>query len=65
MYVRRDAELTPALRAKALWLRSRRRGILAGFRRGLEKVQQRYGWIVVRVIAEDRPDDIDGVTLAC
>jgi len=31
VYVTRDAELTPALRAKACWLRSRRRGILAGF----------------------------------
>src|SRR5947209_9403748 len=31
VYVSRDAELTPALRAKACWLRSRRRGILAGF----------------------------------
>jgi hypothetical protein len=31
VYVSRNAELTPALRAKACWLRSRRRGILAGF----------------------------------
>jgi hypothetical protein len=31
VYVRRDAELTPVLRAKACWLRSRRRGILAVF----------------------------------
>jgi hypothetical protein len=31
VYVSRDTELTPALRAKACWLRSRRRGILAGF----------------------------------
>jgi hypothetical protein len=31
VYVPRDAELTPVLRAKACWLRSRRRGILAGF----------------------------------
>jgi Protein of unknown function (DUF559) len=31
VYVLRDAELTAALRAKACWLRSRRRGILAGF----------------------------------
>jgi AbiEi antitoxin C-terminal domain len=31
VYVPRDAELTPELRAKACWLRSRRRGILAGF----------------------------------
>jgi hypothetical protein len=31
VYVPRDAALTPALRAKACWLRSRRRGILAGF----------------------------------
>jgi len=31
VYVSRDAELTPVLRAKACWLRSRRRGILAGF----------------------------------
>jgi hypothetical protein len=31
IYVARDAELTAVLRAKALWLRSRRRGILAGF----------------------------------
>jgi AbiEi antitoxin C-terminal domain/Protein of unknown function (DUF559) len=31
VYVLRGAELTPALRAKACWLRSRRRGILAGF----------------------------------
>ena len=29
--MRRDAELTPVLPAKACWLRSRRRGILAGF----------------------------------
>jgi hypothetical protein len=31
VYVPRDAELTAVLRAKACWLRSRRRGILAGF----------------------------------
>ncbi len=31
VYVPRDAELTPALRAEAAWLRSRRRGILAGY----------------------------------
>ncbi|ORA17714.1 DUF559 domain-containing protein [Mycobacterium arosiense] len=31
VYVHRDAELTAVLRAKACWLRSRRRGILAGF----------------------------------
>lgn len=31
MYVDRDLELTAVLRAKACWLRSRRRGILAGF----------------------------------
>jgi hypothetical protein len=31
VYVARDAELTAQLRAKALWLRSRRRGILAGY----------------------------------
>jgi len=31
VYVPRDAELTAILRAKALWLRSRGRGILAGF----------------------------------
>ncbi len=31
VYVPRDAELTAALRAKACWLRSRGRGILAGF----------------------------------
>jgi len=31
VYVPRDAELTPVLRANACWLRSRRRGILAGF----------------------------------
>jgi very-short-patch-repair endonuclease len=31
VYVPRDAELMAVLRAKALWLRSRRRGILAGF----------------------------------
>lgn len=31
VYVPRDAELTALLRAKACWLRSRRRGILAGF----------------------------------
>jgi len=31
VYVPRDAELTATLRAKACWLRSRRRGILAGF----------------------------------
>ncbi|OBA76682.1 hypothetical protein A5641_21135 [Mycobacterium sp. 1554424.7] len=31
VYLPRDSELTPALRAKACWLRSRRRGVLAGF----------------------------------
>lgn len=31
VYVNRNLELTAALRAKAAWLRSRRRGILAGF----------------------------------
>ncbi len=31
VYLRRDAELTAVLRAKACWLRSRRRGILAGY----------------------------------
>jgi AbiEi antitoxin C-terminal domain/Protein of unknown function (DUF559) len=31
VYVARDAEFTPVLRAKACWLRSRRRGVLAGF----------------------------------
>lgn len=31
VYVSKDAELTARLRAGALWLRSRRRGILAGF----------------------------------
>lgn len=31
VYVLRDVELTPVLRAKACWLRSRRRGILAGY----------------------------------
>jgi hypothetical protein len=31
VYIGKDAELTPVLRAKACWLRSRRRGILAGF----------------------------------
>jgi hypothetical protein len=31
VYVAKGAELTPVLRAKACWLRSRRRGILAGF----------------------------------
>ncbi len=31
VYMPRDAELTAVLRAKACWLRSRRRGILAGF----------------------------------
>ncbi|BBY00434.1 type IV toxin-antitoxin system AbiEi family antitoxin [Mycobacterium seoulense] len=31
VYVPRDTELTAVLRAKASWLRSRRRGILAGF----------------------------------
>lgn len=31
VYVPRDAELTARLRAQALWLRSRRRGILAGY----------------------------------
>lgn len=30
VYVPRDAKLTAQLRAKALWLRSRRRGVLAG-----------------------------------
>lgn len=31
VYVSRDVELTAQLRAKALWLRSRRRGVLAGY----------------------------------
>ncbi|SPM37118.1 hypothetical protein MRAB57_4961 [Mycobacterium rhizamassiliense] len=31
VYIPRGAELTPVLRAKACWLRSRRRGVLAGF----------------------------------
>lgn len=31
VYAPKDAELTALLRAKAAWLRSRRRGILAGF----------------------------------
>ena len=31
VYVPRDADLTPVLRAKASWLRSQRRGVLAGF----------------------------------
>jgi Protein of unknown function (DUF559) len=31
VYLARNAELTPTLRAKACWLRSRGRGILAGF----------------------------------
>jgi len=31
VYVPMDAELTPVLRAKASWLRSQRRGVLAGF----------------------------------
>ncbi|MCV7400202.1 hypothetical protein H7K24_08550 [Mycobacterium fragae] len=31
IYIGKDAELTPVLRAKACWLRSRRRGILAGY----------------------------------
>lgn len=31
VYIPRDAVLTPILRAQACWLRSRRRGILAGF----------------------------------
>jgi hypothetical protein len=31
VYVRRDADISPVLRAKACWLRSKRRGILAGF----------------------------------
>ena len=31
VYVPRDAALTPVLRAKACWLRSQRRGVLAGF----------------------------------
>ena len=31
VYVPRDAELSAVLRAKACWLRSRRRGVLAGF----------------------------------
>lgn len=31
VYIPQGTELTPALRAKACWLRSRRRGILAGF----------------------------------
>lgn len=37
--------------------RSSRRQYVKDIRR-LEMVQQRYGWIVVRVVAEDRPDDI-------
>ncbi|MBO0864253.1 MAG: hypothetical protein J2P16_04175 [Mycobacterium sp.] len=31
VYIGKDAELTPLLRAKACWLRSRRRGVLAGY----------------------------------
>jgi len=31
VYLARDVELTPVMRAKACWLRSRRRGVLAGF----------------------------------
>ncbi|MGH3596438.1 MAG: hypothetical protein ACRDUT_10805 [Mycobacterium sp.] len=31
IYIGKDAELTPVLRAKACWLRSRRRGVLAGY----------------------------------
>lgn len=31
VYVPADAELTPVLRARACWLRSRRRGVLVGF----------------------------------
>lgn len=31
VYLAKDAELTPVLRAKACWLRSRRRGVIAGF----------------------------------
>jgi len=31
IYVRRGTELSPVLRAKACWLRSRRRGVLVGF----------------------------------
>jgi hypothetical protein len=31
VYLAKGAELTPVLRAKACWLRSRRRGVLAGF----------------------------------
>lgn len=31
VYVHRDTELTAVVRAKACWLRSRRRGVLAGF----------------------------------
>lgn len=31
IYIGKDAELTPLLRAKACWLRSRRRGVLAGY----------------------------------
>jgi hypothetical protein len=31
VYIPRDAEMTAVLRAKACWLRSRRRGIVAGF----------------------------------
>ncbi|MGO9253458.1 MAG: hypothetical protein ACLP5J_19300 [Mycobacterium sp.] len=37
--------------------RSDRRQYVKDIRR-LEKVEHRYGWIVVRVIAEDHPDDI-------
>ncbi|MGH3558341.1 MAG: hypothetical protein ACRDTK_12755 [Mycobacterium sp.] len=31
IYIGKDAELTPVLRAKACWLRSQRRGVLAGY----------------------------------
>ncbi len=31
VYIRRGTEITPVARAKAAWLRSKRRGILAGF----------------------------------
>ena len=31
VYITKGAEMTPRLRAKACWLRSRRRGVLAGF----------------------------------
>jgi len=49
VYVPRAAELTPIVRAKACWLRSRGRGIIAGYSASaLHGAKWRYGWLVVR-----------------